>query len=391
MLRKLNIAACQVVRQRNIHITRTSPSFFKNLKESIDKEAAKEGIKEDLKKTQIDLDKIVEEQKLKAEKFAESDKFKKVLKETETTSEKLAKNVDKMTKKIGIDSEKLKDDAEKLFEKAKNYEFTQTPEDRMAVFEDDYTALNYSAVEPRMRKNIDDKYKNVVFDADTESEGIAVHRDYQIYERLKNSTMGKKLDDLSTRVSASESSFVRGGIYLGARIGNKLSKMTTNDFNECMKTIRQVDPNFTQDNFVRFLEKEMIPIVLEAAAMNDQEIVEDWALDAPSQKLLLRHNAAKKEKLKFYEKTIALTRVELGQAKNQDDGTPVIQVSFETNKLMAFTDKDGNIVSGEGTPQPDEVYKCYYEWVVVRDMMEPEPSAAWRVLECDDHAMKLAF
>ena len=38
----------------------------------------------------------------------------------------------------------------------------------------------------------------------------------------------------------------------------------------------------------------MIPIVLEAAAMNDQEVVEDWALDAPSQKLLLSHNAAKK-------------------------------------------------------------------------------------------------
>ena len=46
-----------------------------------------------------------------------------------------------------------------------------------------------------------------------------------------------------------------------------------------------------------------------------------------------------------------MSRVELGQAKNQDDGTPVIQVSFETNKLMAFTDKDGNIASGDGTPQ----------------------------------------
>ena len=140
----------------------------------------------------------------------------------------------------------------------------------MAVFEDDYTALNYKAVTPRLRKqskscftspassdhpalflmvvpllscdlqednsfSVDDKYKNVVFDADTESEGIAVHRDYQIYERLKNSTMGKKLDDLSTRVSASESNFVRGGIYFTSKIGNKLSKLTTNDFNECMK------------------------------------------------------------------------------------------------------------------------------------------------------------
>ena len=78
MLRKLNIAS-QVVR-RNIHITRSSPSFFKNLKEAVDKEAAKEGIKDDLKKTQVDFEKLAEEQKARAEKFAESDKFKKVLK-----------------------------------------------------------------------------------------------------------------------------------------------------------------------------------------------------------------------------------------------------------------------------------------------------------------------
>jgi len=387
MLRRLNIAS-EIVR-RNISVTRTSSSFFKNLKEAVEKEAKKEKLDEETKKIKVDLDKIVEEQQTRAEKFAESDKFKKIKLETETTGEKLAKNVQDMTKKVGIDTDKIIDDAEKLFEKAKKYEFTQTPEDRMAVFEDDYTALNYKAVTIRKRKQIDDKYKNVVFDADTESEGIAVHRDYQIYERLKNSAMGKKLDDLSSRVSASENNMVRGGIYFTSRIGNKLSKLTSNDFNECMKTIRQVDPNFTQDNFVNFLEKEMIPIVLEAAAMNDQEVIEDWALDAPSQKLLLSHNAAKKEKLKYFEKTLSLSRVELGQAKIEDD--PVIQVSFETNKLMAFTDKDGNIASGDGIPQPDEVYKCYYEWVVVRDMMEPEPSAAWRVLECDHHPMKLAF
>ena len=49
-----------------------------------------------------------------------------LFRETETTSEKLAKNVQDMTKKIGLDSEKLMDDAEKYFEKAKNYEFTQS-------------------------------------------------------------------------------------------------------------------------------------------------------------------------------------------------------------------------------------------------------------------------
>ena len=77
------------------------------------------------------------------------------------------------------------------------------------------------------------------------------------------------------------------------------------------RTIRQVDPNFTQDNFVRFLEKEMIPIILEAAAMNDQEVIEDWALDAPSQKLLLSHNAAKKGTIRISNSPFATEMVHM--------------------------------------------------------------------------------
>ena len=80
MLRRLNIASSIICSSRNIRMTRSSQSFFKNLKEAVDKEAAKEGLKEDVKKTKIDLDKMMEEQKEKTEKFAQSEKFKKVLK-----------------------------------------------------------------------------------------------------------------------------------------------------------------------------------------------------------------------------------------------------------------------------------------------------------------------
>ena len=55
-----------------------------------------------------------------------------------------------------------------------------------------------------------------------------------------------------------------------------------------------MEPDFSQDNFILFLEKEMIPIVLEAGALNDKEIVDDWCFDAASQKLLGLHLIAKK-------------------------------------------------------------------------------------------------
>ena len=38
--------------------------------------------------------------------------------------------------------------------------------------------------------------------------------------------------------------------------------------------MRRIDRTFDQENFVSFLEKEMIPIVLEAKALNNVEVVE---------------------------------------------------------------------------------------------------------------------
>ena len=115
---------------------------------------------------------------------------------------------------------------------------------------------------------------------------------------------------------------------------------------------------------------EMIPIILEAGALNDVDIVEDWCLDTAAQRILMRnwfeiqifrtrtfffsnrksHNVAKKEKLKYYERTINLTKVEI-EAATLVDGQPVVKINFTTDKTMAFTDKEGNIVSGDGTPQ----------------------------------------
>jgi len=50
-----------------------------------------------------------------------------------------------------------------------------------------------------------------------------------------------------------------------------------------------MDRSFDQEIFVRFLEKEMIPIILESKAINDAEIIEDWCHDSPAQKFSIKH------------------------------------------------------------------------------------------------------
>ena len=79
------------------------------------------------------------------------------------------------------------------------------------------------------------KYRDVSFDADTEAEGVTVHKDWSLYERYKESAMGQRMEDLGTRINASENAMVRGFAILGQRTGGMMRKLTSNSYNDTIK------------------------------------------------------------------------------------------------------------------------------------------------------------
>lgn len=94
----------------------------------------------------------------------------------------------------------------------------------------------------------------------------------------------------------------------------------------------------------------MIPIILEAKAINDVAVIEDWCLDAPAQRFAIKHREQAKNKITYYEKTINLQKLEILDGTVHDN-MPAFQISFETNTLMAYTDKDGKVIEQEGYPK----------------------------------------
>ena len=52
-----------------------------------------------------------------------------------------------------------------------------------------------------MRKLDDMAMREVKFDADEDSQGINVHKDYALYEKMKNSAMGQKFDEYKLGVT----------------------------------------------------------------------------------------------------------------------------------------------------------------------------------------------
>jgi len=380
---------------RTLSASQISPSLIKNFQEAMKGEAKKEGLSDEIRKLKKEVDQDLQ-------KAAESEKFKKIKKETASGYESLKDKTDEklksledtqVGKKVGEAMKGATEAVEKLVDSALKFEFTaqQTEDDRMAVFTDDYVSPNYNKpAVVRMRKEIDRDFRQTHFDADEESQGMAVHKDYLLYEKFQQSALGKRFEAMGTKLNTSENFAVRSFSLLGQSVGSRIRKMTTNQYNETIKAVRRIDRTFDQENFVSFLEKEMIPIVLEAKALNNVEVVEDWCHDSPSQKFTLRHRQFEKEKIRYFEKTINLQKLEIIDALVHDN-MPVFSVSFETHTLMAYQDKDGNLLTGKEYPQPTEVYKTYNQWSICRDPMEPEPASAWRVLECEDFSQKMAF
>lgn len=62
--------------------------------------------------------------------------------------------------------------------------------------------------------------------------------------------------------------------------------------------------------------------------------------------------------------------------KVMDQG-PVLIISFTSQQMMCVKDKQGTVVEGD----PDKVMRVAYVWVLCRDTTEPDPRAAWRLLD----------
>merc|ERR1711990_993176 len=120
-----------LIGSRGISFTRPAGGFFDNLKESLKEEAKKEKLDEDLDQMAKYKEKMKKEQ---LEKFGDSEKFKKLKKQTATFEEKLSEQMgdvgEKIKTKVGVDLQK---ETEKIMENVKNFEFTQKPTDRMDV------------------------------------------------------------------------------------------------------------------------------------------------------------------------------------------------------------------------------------------------------------------
>ncbi|KAG0002474.1 protein translocase subunit [Entomortierella chlamydospora] len=134
------------------------------------------------------------------------------------------------------------------------------------------------------------------------------------------------------------------------------------DETENAKTIRalqMVDPNFRMDNFMKECREFIIPEVMDAVLNADSETLHEWCSEATYNVLTAGFQAQIAQGLVSDCKILELRNVELVSAKVLENDVPVLIISFNTQEVTVFRNRQTReVVFGKEDAIEEATYAC---------------------------------
>ncbi|XP_072383131.1 mitochondrial import inner membrane translocase subunit TIM44 [Diabrotica undecimpunctata] len=378
-------------------------SFIGRLFENFKDELAKnKEMKESLKKFREEAQKLEQSDALKAarQKFEsvekEASKSSEVFKESlgsvkeklkgvidEASKSDLAKKAGKFTEEVGKTTHKISETAQEI---SKTGAFQSISQATKAVKQEiDNTSIEGRVyVSPKiLRKRtetsavVHQKY----YEPNTDATGVELHKDSKFYESWQNfkdnNPYVHKVMDWKLKYDESENPVIRASRALTEKVGDIMGGLfQKTELSETLTEICKIDPDFDTKRFLKQCETDIIPNILEAMTRGELEVLKDWCHEGPFNLFAVPIKEAYKKGYKIESKILDIDHVDLVLGKVMEQG-PVLIISFTSQQVMAVRDASGGVVEGD----PDKVMRVNYVWVLCRDVTEPDPRAAWRLLD----------
>lgn len=153
-----------------------------------------------------------------------------------------------------------------------------------------------------------------------------------------------------------------------------------NETAKVIRTIREMDPDFTMDGFTRELREYIVPEVVDAYLSADRESLKQWCGEATFNVLWATMGQYIKQGLVSDSRVLDIKHVDIAQGKLLDNDVPVFVVSFASQEILLFRSaKTGEPVVGD----ENAVEACRYAMVLTRVPAEVdnELTGGWKVVE----------
>lgn len=359
-------------------------------------------MKESLKKFREEAQKLEQSDALKAarQKFEsvekEASKGSEVFKDSlgsvkqkirgvidEASKSDLAKKAGKFTEEVGKTTHKLSETAQEI---SKTGAFQSISQATRAVKQEmDNTSIEgrvyVSPKKLRKRTETSAVVHQKYYEPNTDATGIELHKDSKFYESWQNFKENNpyvhKVMDWKLKYDESENPVIRASRLLTEKVGDIMGGLfQKTELSETLTEICKIDPTFDTKRFLKQCETDIIPNILEAMTRGDLEILKDWCHEGPFNLFAVPIKEAYKKGYKIESKILDIDHVDLVMGKVMEQG-PVLIISFTSQQVMAVRDAAGTVVEGD----PDKVMRVNYVWVLCRSATEPDPRAAWRLLD----------
>jgi len=242
----------------------------------------------------------------------------------------------------------------------------------------------------RRREEVDPNLKAKVYEENTEDSGMVLHKDakwFQAFQNFKdNNQYVNKLFDYKTQYDESDNPIVRTARGLTERLGSMFGGIfKSTEMSEVLTEIVKVEPTFSLDEFLKRVQYDIVPNVMEALSQGEMEILKDWCTETAFNMLTHPIEQCKQLKFNYHNEVLDISHLDIAATKIMDFGeqpSPVLIVTFTAQQIIYVTDASGKVVEGE----KDKIKRVSHVWALCRDQSIHDPNAAWRVMECAMHA-----
>ncbi|KAK9870151.1 hypothetical protein WA026_006241 [Henosepilachna vigintioctopunctata] len=377
--------------------------FMGRLLENFQDEMAKnKEMKESLKKFREEAEKLEQSEALKAarQKFdtveKEATKGSEIFKDSmdtlktkvkgvldEATKTELAKKAGKISQEIGRTTSTISEKAQEI---GKTEAFKSISEATKAVKQEiDTTEMQgkvyVSPLKLRKRTETSAVQHQKYYEPNTEAMGIELHKDSKFFESWQNfkdnNPYVHKVMDWKLKYDESDNPVVRASRALTNKVSDIVGGLfTKTELSETLTEICKIDNTFDSKKFLKQCETDIIPNILEAMTRGELEILKDWCHQGPYNIFAVPLREALQKGYKIDSKILDIDNVDLVMGKIMEQG-PVLIISFTSQQVMCVKDKSGKVVEGD----PNKVIRVNYVWVLCRDISEPDPRSAWKLLD----------
>ncbi|KAA8495303.1 Mitochondrial import inner membrane translocase subunit TIM44-1 [Porphyridium purpureum] len=174
------------------------------------------------------------------------------------------------------------------------------------------------------------------------------------------------------------SAFIKGALDAKERISERVEEsdnpiinffrnvydrfFAENEMGQVIREIRVSHPNFRISDFLREVEHETIPRVMDAYLRCDEAVLKENTTEDAYRMLLASIKERKVEGIEIDPTILSVDDVSLTAARFLDD-LPVLIVSFSVQQINCLRDRSGNIIEGK----EDDIRAVYYLWAMIQD------------------------